>query len=322
MRKLRLAVAIFAIAVVALMYSCSKENVVTPTSGKSNENARIISRIKKFKSDVNTPSSLKSGEMISTDSAEWLVEALVNFEYCRTMPKEEYKGNTYFSDSTVFDFPVTNGFVSLTQTIGAYNQVKNYVLAYLQSLNYSWKHIDAAILELRDNKIVCRISGTYLKLGLKSAMTELRDPNLNYDWRAICRVGRCDGSMYGILSADNIIGNDVNLRLPKINEDGFFVGVYSGASYKAYTCPWDYLYHKWTYTNPCVTTSEMYLWANKGLTLTNLYCNTIMPQGKHLVNAAWGGDFLSDPSFPTGVYYWEHYVIFYIGEWIPIDPQS
>ena len=137
---------------IVMMFSCNKESELKPVEMTQDE--IVLQRILDFKDNVENPSNLKSGEMISIDSAVWYVEAALNYTYCISEePVIEF--NDVYTDSIVLVYEIENNEIEYYHAITLYNEIYNSLEDKSNSLDLEQKSIRMTDVEFTENKINC-----------------------------------------------------------------------------------------------------------------------------------------------------------------------
>jgi len=154
MKKSIYIISILAAGLLLMVYSCSKEEAQTAKSHGNDltpYEIQVHNAIKGFISTIEMHREnphYKSGQVVSPDSALWLLEATIN--YSHAFPNEFY--TEYVADTINLTVPLnSDGMVDLTVLTSKYNEMKLAVATVYHNSNFEEKGL--AVVDLEESSI-------------------------------------------------------------------------------------------------------------------------------------------------------------------------
>ncbi len=203
------------------MFSCSKEAAEKQniSLAQKQDDKKVEERILTFKKDVKVGSNVKSGEVVNVQDAVWLVEALVNYSFCRITPEKlNAKPDGIIVDSMFIPVSLTNNAVLYNDAIAAYLALQQTITEKFASLNYSTKFYDIVDVEFVDGQFRVVYSFVYKNLQTKSTETVTKSWYWGQD------LGTCDGQNSG-KDATDVIYEQISPTIPRNDAYTYFTNI-------------------------------------------------------------------------------------------------
>jgi len=211
---------LFAILMAVVMYSCKKD---LPVASPVQENdfithsQKVLSLIRAF--DNKLESDLKTGELITLDSAVWYTEALQNYEYAHP----DSGSRSFVVSESQYTLPVSPGGLVLMDDVEIlYSQMETQLLADLTGISDPVSFL--AIADVALDSVVGNTAHLSVSNGLGVGELIIYDPfEEDDDWiwgtghPSDPLAGKCNGDMVGESDGSNELEyrlNNPNVSYP------------------------------------------------------------------------------------------------------------
>lgn len=303
----------FVIVMAVIMYSCKKDLPVAPPVQENDlvtHSQKVLSLIRAF--DNKLESNLKTGELITLDSAVWYTEALQNYEYAHP----DSGSRSFIVFESQYTLPVSpGGLVMMDDVETLYGQMEVQLLADLTTVSDPVKFLTIADVAL--DSIVGNTAHLSVSNGLGVGELIIYDPfEEDDDWiwgtlgegiGGTLPRGKCDGSEVGVSDGSNEIAYRLNNPNMSTNPpDGYTdieikdadgIGEYEGRLFVDWTHSIDY----------CLSNTELTYYLNESDDIIYTYVaqGGKRPQGKNFIRVE-----IEDTMTPSGGIYpylhWYH----------------
>jgi len=270
MKKIILILAIA--GVIFTIHSCKKnalENQVPNNDEMITNSQKVIALIKDFKSKMEN--NLKSGEMITSDSAVWYLEATLNYQYAHP----DSLTAEYFTEKSFFTITVdAAGLVSIDEVQTVYGLMEDTLLAQYGAILNSYKVVsfsDVAMDSVVGNTGYMSVTNGF---GVDPPRNYVPfDEDDDWIWGTLGEeygdppAGKCDGTEVGISDGSNELRWRLNNPMPVPGEQIFYTDLVTLEA-----TGWDFedengnprLYVGWNYPEDnCLTNDTLTYYLNQ-----------------------------------------------------------
>ncbi len=228
-------VAAVALVLIGLVFAgCEKEELTTnPEQQITVDNT--LNKILNFKNLVENPQNIKSGEVMSVDSAVWYIEALLNYEYCIIYDSTQMY-NEFAKDSILMNICIENNQINLQEIVNAFCEFENLMIEKLKKIDSENKRVNLVDVKYTENGFMAYISFNYGEsiFNSKTLWSITDDWYWGYTlntppWRA----GKCDGTCQGrdaVTEINRWIAYRTAIPVGVYYTDVHFVGLFTTAS--------------------------------------------------------------------------------------------
>ncbi len=276
--------------VIFTIHSCKKNAMEKPTTENEqmlSRSQKVIALIRQF--DAKLKNNLKSGEMITADSAVWNMEASLNYNYA-------------ISDSSAANLLVKKSFYSITVDANQMVLMDDVTTVYWQmddTLNIQYNGIANPVKHVVFSDVTMdSVVGTtgYLSVATGFGLDLPRNyvpfaEDDDWIWGTLGGplAGKCDGTEVGVSDGSNELQWRLNNPMPVSGEQIFYTDLET-----LWTNGWDFLdsngnerlYVGWDYPEDNCLTNDLltyYLQQSDDIIYTYDYDGGLRPPGKDFV---------------------------------------
>ncbi len=215
MKKVYLTLTAVSVFGMLIFFGCSKEEAQNKEKQESvfqssEKDLQIEIKILGFQTKVDyaraNPNLKSGGDDLTLDEAVWNIEALANYNYADA--SAEFEG--YVAETAEIEVPLTDGKVSITDAVIAYDQVIDSLAQHYSQVSGTDKHLVLADISLKETDGSTATFNVTSGIG-KGGSNPFAGFGTDDYWRAATLDGKCDGSGVGSDAAEQI-QNKISMR--------------------------------------------------------------------------------------------------------------
>ncbi len=183
-------------------------------------NDEVLERILDFKEKVENPNQQKSGEEIGVEDAVWLIEALLNYQYCNvTEEQSEMIITSSVLDSLSIDVSVnTQNQINYYDVVATYLAIEKTINEIYEKTNVENKFFNLVDVEFKDGNFKTT-TVLYLSELLEKSVSTFYQP-----WLYGFELGKCLGGGEGN-DASSVLEKKINRGMGYPAFNGYFTDI-------------------------------------------------------------------------------------------------